>query len=136
MGDAATPLPVHRHEVPMAEARLRLSQLARQCQHGDMVTYLVDAGSPVAAVVPAAAARTVRQMQASAMHSEAAAAGWAARVEQVRSDVRRQHQAQSEAVREALAQAWELLDLRCPPGTDRAVDALRALHRQHLSRFQ
>ncbi|WP_432041007.1 type II toxin-antitoxin system prevent-host-death family antitoxin [Streptomyces chartreusis] len=52
-----------RHEIGLREARKELGDLAAAAQHGDRVTYLTRHGKAVAAVVPAAAARSVSAMQ-------------------------------------------------------------------------
>ncbi|MEV4278748.1 hypothetical protein [Actinoplanes xinjiangensis] len=50
------------------------------------------------------------------------------RIEKVREDVRRQHAQRIGELSQALDEAWRLLDAVRPPGTDRAVDTLRATH--------
>lgn len=54
---------VGRHEVGLREARSVIGDLAAAAEHGDRVTYLTRHGKPVAAVVPADAARSGSAMR-------------------------------------------------------------------------
>ncbi len=106
-----------RRELPLHEARTRFVQLVRLAGLTGQSTLVTDAGRPLAVISPpdapgrdAATAST--------------AAGWMRRVEKLRADLRRQH----EALEQALEQAWQELDRLRPPGTDRDVDALRTVH--------
>ena len=109
-------------ELPLSEARVRLTQLARLTAVTGQVTVITDGGRPVAALVPADAARSRAEAQATAAHARAVAAGWMQRMEAVRAALRGQHAAEARQ----LEAAWHLLDRLSPPGADRAVDAARA----------
>lgn len=134
------------HEVSVREARLRLVQLVRLIQLGDHVTVLTDeTGRPAAALVPAAAARSVAQLRESAAcaaasaqqaqaRAAASAAGWSRRLEVLREQSARRHAAELQAVSQALAEAWAELDRRCPRAADPALRRLRAAHQQWLPR--
>lgn len=111
---------------------MRLVQLVRMTAVADQVTLIVDAGRPVAALVPADAAQTSAQARASAAHAQAVAAGWAQRLESVRGTLRGQHASQQREWQRALTEVWRLLDRLSPPGAERGVDALRAAHRDML----
>jgi antitoxin (DNA-binding transcriptional repressor) of toxin-antitoxin stability system len=140
-------MPIRRRlELSVAEARLRFQQLVRVTGLTGQVTVVVDGGRPVAAIVPpgdvlgpappaaaAAAAGPAPPAAADAAGpappaADAAAAGWMRRIEKVREDVRRQHAGRIRELSQALDEAWRLLDEARPPGTDRAADALRAMH--------
>jgi prevent-host-death family protein len=133
MVHVADGVPADRHEITLAEARVRLTHLVRATALTDRVTVIVDQGRPVAAVVPAAAARTLAEVTAAASQARAAAVGWARRVESVRAQLRRQHAIERAELARALTAVWRELDARCPPGADKAVDALRAAHRDLLT---
>jgi hypothetical protein len=60
------------------------------------------------------------------------AAGWAQRIEAVSQTLRAQHAADRAGLLTALDQAWKVIDGVRPPGTDRTVDQLRALHAEFL----
>ncbi|MBG0562888.1 hypothetical protein [Actinoplanes aureus] len=156
MGEPATPIR-RRLELTVAEARLRFQQLVRVTGVTGQVTIVVDGGRPIAAIVPpgdvlgagpAPPAQPLPQPPAQPLPQppaqppalpraapvavpvagEKAAAGWLRRIEQVREDVRRQHAGRIRELSQALDEAWRLLDDMRPPGTDRAVDTLRAAH--------
>jgi antitoxin (DNA-binding transcriptional repressor) of toxin-antitoxin stability system len=151
------------HEVSVREARMRLPHLVSLVRIGDQVTLLTDeTGRPAAALVPVEAARTAAQTRAAQAQAadaqtqaadaqaqaaaaqaqaadararaEASAAGWSRRLELLREQSRRRHEAELRTVVEALAEAWAELDARCPPGADAALDRLRAAHRRWLPR--
>jgi antitoxin (DNA-binding transcriptional repressor) of toxin-antitoxin stability system len=140
MGSPATVPPSppddrHHHEVSVREARMRLPHLVSLVRVGDQVTVLTDdAGRPAAALVPVEAARTVAQTRAARTWAEASAAGWSRRLDAVREQSRRRHEAELRTIADALAQAWAELDARCPPGGDAALDRLRAAHQPWLPR--
>ncbi|MDI6101070.1 hypothetical protein QLQ12_20870 [Actinoplanes sp. NEAU-A12] len=136
MGEPATPIR-RRIELTVAEARLRFQQLVRVTGLTGQVTVVVDGGRPIAAIVPVpyaspppAAAPPAAPPPASSppVPSAASAEGWMRRIEKVREDVRRQHAQRVGELSQALDEAWRLLDTVRPPGTDRAVDTLRATH--------
>ena len=140
MGEPATPIR-RRIELTVAEARLRFQQLVRVTGLTGQVTVVVDAGRPIAAIVPVSfvespppgavpAPRPASPPTAAptAPGSPASAQGWMRRIEKVREDVRRQHVQRVGELSQALDEAWRLLDTVRPPGTDRAVDTLRATH--------
>ncbi len=136
--DNATP-----RALPLREARTRLTQLVALAELTDMVTVITRDGDPrpVAAIVPASAARTAAQARADAERARADAervavvtAGWARRLDEQRELSARQHAAELRAVTDALAEAWAELDRRVPPGVDRALTRLRAAHAHLLRR--
>ncbi|MGC5022522.1 type II toxin-antitoxin system Phd/YefM family antitoxin [Micromonospora sp. DT47] len=117
--------------VPLRELRTRLTQLIAMAELTDTVTLVTRDGDPrpVAAIVPAAAAaRTAAQARADGERLAAVTAGWARRLEEAHRQGARRHAAELRAVTAALAEAWAELDRRVPPGSDRAVDRLRAVH--------
>jgi antitoxin (DNA-binding transcriptional repressor) of toxin-antitoxin stability system len=135
MGFPATvPPPDDRHhEVSVREARMRLPHLVGLVRVGDQVTVLTDdAGRPAAALVPVEAARTVAQARAARTRAEASAAGWSRRLDAVRDQHQRRHEAEMRTITDALTQAWAELDARYPPGGDAALDRLRAAHQPWL----
>jgi antitoxin (DNA-binding transcriptional repressor) of toxin-antitoxin stability system len=119
-----------RIEVSMAEARIRLAQLIRMISVTGQVALVVDGGRSVAAIVPADAAQSRAEAAAAHDRARAAAAGWARRTEEVRATVGRQQADRVRTLEQLLGEAWGLLDDRCPPGTDRAVDGARAAYRE------
>jgi antitoxin (DNA-binding transcriptional repressor) of toxin-antitoxin stability system len=134
MGFPADTLPsAPRHYLAVREARLRLPQLVAMMTVTDRVTVLTDdRGRPAAALVPVQAARTVADMQDTQTRAAATAAGWERRLEAMRAHTARQHAGRMTAAAQMLAQAWQELDQRCPPGSDPRLDRLRVAHRQWL----
>ncbi|MBY8870416.1 type II toxin-antitoxin system Phd/YefM family antitoxin [Micromonospora sp. PLK6-60] len=116
--------------VPLREARTRLTQLVALAELTDTVTVLTRDRDhrPVAAIVPAGAARTGAQARADADRVAAVTAGWARRLDQAHRQSARRHAAELRAVTAALAEAWAELDRRSRPGGDPALDRLRAAH--------
>ena len=114
----------------LREAQVRLSQLVGLAELTDQVTMIERDGRPVAAIVPAAAARTTADARRTADRSAAIAAGWNRRLVDLRDQLTAQHRADRAALSGALRAAWTELDRLSPPGTDRHLDALRAAHRQ------
>jgi antitoxin (DNA-binding transcriptional repressor) of toxin-antitoxin stability system len=126
-GSAAAPRQI---EVPVAEARVRLTQLIRMISMTGQAVLIVDGGRPVAAIVPADTAQSRAEAAAATDRARAAAAGWARRIEEVRATVGRQQADRIRAMEHLLSEAWGLLDGRCPPGVDRAVDGARAAYQE------
>ncbi|NYF59460.1 type II toxin-antitoxin system Phd/YefM family antitoxin [Micromonospora purpureochromogenes] len=116
--------------LPLRELRTRLTQLIAMAELTDTVTLVTRDGDsrPVAAIVPATAARTAAQARADGERLAAVTAGWARRLEEAHRQGARRHAAELRAVTAALAELWAELDQRVPPGTDRALDRLRAVH--------
>ncbi|TDC76763.1 type II toxin-antitoxin system Phd/YefM family antitoxin [Micromonospora sp. KC606] len=121
--------------MPLRELRTRLTQVIATAELTDTVTLVTRDGDPrpIAAVVPAAAARSAAQARADDERLAAVTAGWARRLEETHRLGARRHAAELRAVTDALAEVWAELDRRVPPGTDATVDRLRAAHRD-LSR--
>ncbi|WP_232533649.1 type II toxin-antitoxin system Phd/YefM family antitoxin [Plantactinospora sp. KBS50] len=96
----------------------------------DTVTMITRDGDPrpVAAIVPAAAARTAAQARADADRVAAVSAGWARRLEEQHRRGAHRHAAELRALATALAEAWAELDRRAGPGGDPALARLRAGH--------
>jgi antitoxin (DNA-binding transcriptional repressor) of toxin-antitoxin stability system len=111
------------------EAQVRFSQLVGLAELTDQVTVVHRDGRPVAAVVPAGAARSLAEARRSEVRAQASAAGWSRRLTDLRDQLTRRHAAERAALLRALAEAWDLLDRHSPPGADREVDRLRAAHR-------
>jgi len=130
MAEPAVPLPSAppRIELPLAEARTRLTQIARLTGLTGQVTVIVDRGRPVAAIVPVGAALS-RPAGRPTANTGSATAGWMRRIEQVRAAVREQHATRIATLERALNDAWATLDCVRPHGSDRMVDALRIAHR-------
>ncbi|MEU7906354.1 hypothetical protein [Actinoplanes sp. NPDC049118] len=124
--------PPRRIELPLPEARTRLTQIVRLTPLSGQITVITDAGRPVAAIVPITAVPSTTPA-GSAANSEAAAAGWIRRIEQVRTAARRQHAMRIATLERALADVWVVVDRLLPRGSDRAVDGLRIAHHEVLS---
>ena len=116
MAEPATPLPHPRLELSLVAARTRFVQLARLAGLTHQTTVVTEDGRPLAAIVPIGATPPER--------ASPAAAGWIRRIDQLRTEFRRQHA----GLEQALEEAWRELDRVRPPGADRDVDALRAAH--------
>jgi antitoxin (DNA-binding transcriptional repressor) of toxin-antitoxin stability system len=121
--------------VPLREARTRLTQLVALAELTDTVTVVTRDGDPrpVAAIVPAAAARTTAQARADADRLATVSAGWARRLEEAHRQSARRHSAELRAVTAALAEAWAELDRRVTPGSDPSLARLRAAHADLLA---
>ncbi|WBB53324.1 type II toxin-antitoxin system Phd/YefM family antitoxin [Verrucosispora sp. WMMD573] len=132
---ALTPRNAPARSLPLREARTRLSQLVAMADLTDSVTVVTRDGDPrpVAAIVPAAAARTVAEARADAARLAEVTAGWSRRLDAQRQQSGRRHAAELRAVTSALAEVWAELDRRCPPGSDPALTRLRAAHAQLLA---
>ncbi|MEU2611071.1 type II toxin-antitoxin system Phd/YefM family antitoxin [Micromonospora sp. NPDC007271] len=115
--------------LPLREVRTRLTQVIALAELTDTVTLVTRDGDPrpVAAVVPAAAARTAAQARADAERLAAISAGWSRRLEELRRQSSRRHAAERRALVEALAEVWAELERRAPAG-DPALARLRAAH--------
>lgn len=122
--------------LPLREARTRLTQLVALAELTDTVTIITRDGDPraVAAVVPAAAARTAAQARADAERVREVTAGWARRLEETHARSARLHAAELSALTGALAEAWAELDRRVVPGADPVLNRLRASHAHLLRR--
>ncbi|MEV4347253.1 type II toxin-antitoxin system prevent-host-death family antitoxin [Actinoplanes sp. NPDC049596] len=68
--------------------------------------------------------------------SQAVAAGWARRLEQVRATQQRQHAAEMASLARALADAWRVIDHLSPRGADPGIDRLRTEHHDFLPHQQ
>ncbi len=117
------------HTLSLREAQVRLSQLVGLAELTDQVTVIERDGRPVAAVVPAAAARNAEDARSADARMSASAAGWTRRLAELRDQLSRRHRAELTSVTTALGQAWAELDRLSPPGTDREIDQLRMAHR-------
>jgi antitoxin (DNA-binding transcriptional repressor) of toxin-antitoxin stability system len=128
--------PDQPRSVPLREARTRLTQLLALAELTDTVTVVTRDGDPrpVAAIVPAPAARTAAQARADAERVAAVTAGWARRLDELHRQSSRRHAAELRAVTDALAEAWAELDRRVTPGSDPALARLRAAHAHLLDR--
>lgn len=123
---ARTPAANHI-ELSVNEARIRFLQLVRQIRATRQTVVIIDQGQPVAAIVSPHMAADQRP-EAAGMN--ASAAGWLQRLEKVRHDMRRQHDAHTAELLQALDEAWTIIDTLRPPGADRRVDTLRTTHAQ------
>ncbi|MEV1328167.1 type II toxin-antitoxin system Phd/YefM family antitoxin [Micromonospora costi] len=132
---ALTPHPEQPRSLPLREVRTRLTQLVALAELTDTVTVVTRDGDPrpIAAIVPAGAARTLAQTRADADRLAAVTTGWARRLDELREQSGRRHAAELRAVRAALAQAWAELDRRAAPGKDPALARLRAAHADLLA---
>ena len=127
-------MPRRRIELPLPEARTRLTQIVRLTAITGQVTVITDQGRPVAAIVPTDAALSDEPATAPEAHTENAAAGWMRRIEQVREAVRRQHATRTTELEHALTDVWAVLDRLAPRGSDRAADELRVAQRDVLAK--
>ncbi|MFK3980644.1 type II toxin-antitoxin system Phd/YefM family antitoxin [Micromonospora sp. NPDC050397] len=116
--------------LPLREARTRLTQLVALAELTDTVTVITRDGDPrpIAAIVPAPAARTVARARADAERLSTVTAGWARRLDELHRHSARRHAAELRAVTDALAEVWAELDRRATPGSDPALLRLRAAH--------
>ena len=132
---AVDPSADHTFSVSLRDARNRLTQLVAFAELTDAVTMITRDGDPrpVAAIVPAPAARTAAQTRADDDRVRAVTAGWARRLDAMHERSARMHAAELQAVTEALAEVWAQLDRRVPPGTDPALTRLRAAHAHLLA---
>ncbi|MFC3502586.1 type II toxin-antitoxin system Phd/YefM family antitoxin [Micromonospora krabiensis] len=121
--------------LPLREVRSRLTQLVALAEATDTVTVVTRDGDPrpVAAIVPAAAARTLAQTRADADRLATVTAGWARRLDELHRQSSRRHAAELRAVRAALAEAWAELDRRAVPGGNPSLARLRAAHADLLA---
>ncbi|NES16192.1 MULTISPECIES: type II toxin-antitoxin system Phd/YefM family antitoxin [Micromonospora] len=115
--------------LPLREVRTRLTQLVTLAELTDTVTVVTRDGDPrpIAAIVPAPAARTAAQARADAERVAAISAGWSRRLEESHRQSSRRHAAERRALADALAEVWAELDRRVPAG-DPALARLRAAH--------
>ncbi|MFC6020881.1 type II toxin-antitoxin system Phd/YefM family antitoxin [Plantactinospora solaniradicis] len=127
---APVPDPDPSRALPLREVRVRLTQLVALAEVADTVTMITRDGDPrpIAAIVPAPAARTAARARADAERVGTVAAGWARRLDELHRQGARRHAAELRAVSDALAQAWAELDRRVVPGSDPALARLRAVH--------
>ncbi|MER7456858.1 type II toxin-antitoxin system Phd/YefM family antitoxin [Micromonospora sp. NPDC126480] len=132
---ARTPDAGRPRSVPLREARTRLTQLVALAELTDTVTVLTRDGDPrpVAAIVPAGAARSAAQARADADRLAAVTAGWARRLDEAHRRSAQRHAAERRGLTAALAEAWAELDRRVPPGSDPALARLRAAHADLLA---
>ncbi|WP_433294336.1 hypothetical protein ACQP2F_32835 [Actinoplanes sp. CA-030573] len=128
MAQPAAPLPDRRLELTLPEARPRFTQLVRLATLNQQITTITDAGRPVAVIAPPDRVRGPGEPTADATPRPTPAEGWIRRIEQVRAEVRRQHQSRITELETALHEAWQALDALQPPGKDPRIDALRVLH--------
>ncbi|MEU4570470.1 type II toxin-antitoxin system Phd/YefM family antitoxin [Micromonospora sp. NPDC023956] len=116
--------------LPLREVRTRLTQLVAMAELTDTVTLVTRDGDPrpIAAIVPASAARSAAQARADTDRVAAVTAGWARRLDETHRQSARRHAAELRAVTDALAEAWSELDRRAAPGGDPTLARLRAAH--------
>jgi antitoxin (DNA-binding transcriptional repressor) of toxin-antitoxin stability system len=126
-GSVAQP---RRIEVSITEARSRLAQFVQIVSLTGQVVLVCDGGRAVAAIVAVDTAQSRAEAATAQDRARAAVAGWARRIEDVRGAVSRQRDDRIRVLEGLLSEAWELLDDRCPSGSDRAVDAARAVYRE------
>jgi len=126
MPEPAGGLPPRRIELTINEARLRFLQLVRLTGLTRQITEIMDQGRPIAAIVPANEAAGAQPGEQNV--TGVSAAGWMRRLETMRDDLKRQHDAHAAELTRALGEAWQVLDDLRPPGSDRHIDALRAAH--------
>lgn len=121
--------PPQPRALPLREVRTRLTQLVALAELTDTVTVVTRDGDPrpVAAIVPAPAARTAAQARADSERIAAISAGWARRLEELHRQSGRRHAAELRALTDALAEVWAELDRRAPAG-DPGLARLRAAH--------
>jgi prevent-host-death family protein len=131
MAEPDEPLPRRRIELPLLEARTRLTQIVRLTPVTGQVTVITDRGRPVAAIVPIEAIHSDEPAPPTTARTQTAA-GWTRRIEQVRETVRRQHAMRIAELEHALGDVWAVLDRLRPRGSDRTVDELRIAHRDVL----
>ena len=122
--------------LPLREVRTRLNQLIALAELTDTVTMVTRDGDarPVAAIVPAGAARSAAQARADADRVATVTAGWARRLDESHRQSARRHAAELQAVTDALAEAWAELARRAVPGGDPTLARLRAAHADLLRR--
>lgn len=113
----------------ITEARSRLAQLVQIVSLTGQIVQICNKGRTVAAIVAADTAQSRAEAAAAQERTRAAAAGWARRIEDVRSTMGRQYDDRIRSLERLLSEAWALLDDRCPPGSDRAVDGARLAYR-------
>ncbi len=115
--------------LPLREVRARLTQLVALAELTDTITVVTRDGDPrpIAAIVPASAARTAAQTRADAERIAAISAGWSRRLEELHRQSGRRHAAERRALADALAEVWAELDRRAPAG-DSTLTRLRAAH--------
>ncbi|KAB1161618.1 type II toxin-antitoxin system Phd/YefM family antitoxin [Micromonospora sp. DSM 115977] len=132
---ALTPHTDQPRSVPLREARTRLTQLVALAELTDTVTVVTRDGDPrpVAAIVPAAAARSAAQARADGDRLAAVTAGWARRLDEAHRRSAHRHAAELRAVTAALAEVWAELDRRVTPGSDPGLARLRAAHADLLA---
>jgi antitoxin (DNA-binding transcriptional repressor) of toxin-antitoxin stability system len=133
MAEPAVPAPRRRIELPLREARTRLTQIVRLTPVTGQVTVITDQGRPIAAIVPIEAVRS-EAPDSSTARTDVTAAGWMRRIEQVREAVRHQHAARITELEHALINVWAVLDRLRPQGSDRTLDELRITHRDVLGK--
>jgi hypothetical protein len=105
-----------------------LTQLVALAELTDTVTVITRDGDPrpIAAIVPAPAARSRAQARADDERVAAVTAGWARRIDELHRRSSGRHAAELRAYTDALAEVWAELDRRVtsaatrPPGPRRA----------------
>src|SRR3954464_15807415 len=95
----------NRIQLSVTEARTRFLQLIRLTPVTGQETIILDQGRPVAAIVPPDVITDRRGDQP----DTASAAGWLQRLENVRSELQRQHTAHASQLRQALNEAWSVI---------------------------
>jgi PHD/YefM family antitoxin component YafN of YafNO toxin-antitoxin module len=128
MGEPAAPMPSRSLELSVPEARSRFVQLVRFADLTHQITTVTDGGRPVAVIAPAGALRADENRRDDRSGGSRTAEGWLRRIEQVRTEVRRQHERRIAELEQAVEQLWRALDDVQPPRTNSDVDALRVLH--------
>jgi antitoxin (DNA-binding transcriptional repressor) of toxin-antitoxin stability system len=115
----------NRIELSVNEARTRFLQLIRLTRVTNQETVVVDQGQPVAVIV---SPDVLADRQREPVGTNLNAAGWLQRLETVRRNLHRQHDAHSAQLIQALDEAWNAIDSLRPPGADRRIDTLRTTH--------
>jgi antitoxin (DNA-binding transcriptional repressor) of toxin-antitoxin stability system len=127
MAEPAAPIPYQSLQLSVLEARTRFPQLIRMATLNHQITTITDAGRPIAVIAPPDAVRAGEPAIPGRVPGPGAAAGWARRIEQVREDVRRQHEGRVKQLEQALDQAWQAIDAMTRTA-DADIEALRIAH--------
>ena len=128
MAERAAPLPSRNLELSVLEARSRFVQLVRFAALAHQITTITDGGRQMAVIAPVDALRTDDPRHSEPPRGAKAAEGWIRRIEEVRTEVRRQHERRIAELEQAVEELWRTLDDLQPPRTNPDVDALRVLH--------
>lgn len=115
--------------VPLREARVRFSQLVALSELNNTTTIITrdNDSRPIAVLAPTSAVAGAPEPRRSADWHATVNAGWARRLDDVRTQLSDRHARERKVLLDALARAWEELDRLARPGADRDVDELRAV---------